>query len=74
MTPSFPCSDYSVFQDPYIFLKRPPFADIQLLVVEETAGMNGGFSYSQNMRPDGPTAYLFHRTTEVPLRWVGIYW
>ena len=59
-----------VLQDPYVFLKRPPFSDVNLLAVAEmTCGMNGGFAYIQNTRPDGPVAYLYHRTTEVPLRW-----
>ncbi len=34
--------------------------------------MGGGFVYVQNARPDGPVAYLFHRATEVPLRWVAV--
>ena len=63
------CSDYMVLQDPYIFLKSPPFADLQLLsVTEKSCGMNGGFAYIQNTKPDGPVAWLYHRTTEVPLR------
>ena len=66
-----PCSDYMVLQDPYVFLKHPPFSNLQLLSVAElTCGMNGGFAYIQNTRPDGPVAWLYHRTTEVPLRWV----
>ena len=62
-------SDYMVLQDPYVFLKQPPMAGMQLLAVaEHGCGMNGGFAYIQNTKPDGPVAWMFHRTTEVPLR------
>ena len=60
-----------VLQDPYVFLKRPPMSLINLLSVpEHGCGMNGGFQYIQNTLPNGPVSYVYHRTTEVPLRWV----
>ena len=66
-----PClrSDYAVLHDPYVYFKRPPMSTANLLVVESHGcGMNGGLAYVQNVRPDGPVAWMFHRTTEVPLR------
>jgi len=42
--------------------------DCHLNVVEELNVMNGGFCYVQNAKPDGPTTWMFHHTTEVPLR------
>ena len=67
--PRIPRSDFMVLQDPYVFLKRPPLGHANLLSAAESGcGMNGGFVYIQNTRPDGPVAWLFHRTTEVPLR------
>ena len=67
-----PFSDYAVLQDPYVHFKRPPLSSANLMAVEShSCGMNGGLVYLQNVRPEGPVSWLFHRTTEVPLRCVG---
>ena len=58
-----------MFRDPYVYLKRPPFSEVQLLnVAEGGCNMNGGFMYVHNAAPDGPVNWIFKRVTELPLR------
>ncbi|GFH13393.1 uncharacterized protein HaLaN_09269 [Haematococcus lacustris] len=55
--------DTVIFRDPYVYLKRPPLAGINLLTSFEsgpdTRNNNIGMVYAQNTRPDGPTAWVF---------------
>ncbi|KAL0039337.1 hypothetical protein WJX79_003884 [Trebouxia sp. C0005] len=53
-------SDVIVFDDPYKYLKHPPFKDI-VVINQEEAGLapNGGVLYVQNAAPDGPAAFMF---------------
>eukprot|EP00798_Chlamydomonas_sp_ICE-L_P013116 gene13116-3653_t len=63
-------SDFAVFNDPYPILKGPVLKHCNLNVVAEGAVMNGGFCYIQNAKADGPSTWMLHHTTEVPLRWM----
>ncbi|KAL6763384.1 hypothetical protein V8C86DRAFT_291956 [Haematococcus lacustris] len=64
--------DTVIFRDPYVYLKRPPLAGINLLTAIErghaTRVNNIGMVYAQNCRPDGPTAWVFRWLVEITLR------
>ncbi|KAL6763382.1 hypothetical protein V8C86DRAFT_291546 [Haematococcus lacustris] len=66
--------DTVIFRDPYVYLKRPPLAGINLLTSFEsgpdTRNNNIGMVYAQNTRPDGPTAWVFRWLVEMTLRWM----
>ncbi|KAJ9513428.1 hypothetical protein QJQ45_005979 [Haematococcus lacustris] len=66
--------DTVIFRDPYVYLKRPPLAGINLLTSFEsgpdTRNNNIGMVYAQNTRPDGPTAWVFRWLVEITLRWM----
>ena len=62
-------SDYQAFNDPYPYLKGYPMQNVTLVgVPEHSCGMNGGFAYVQNARPDGPVSWMFKHMTLLPLR------
>ncbi|KAJ9513699.1 hypothetical protein QJQ45_015444 [Haematococcus lacustris] len=65
--------DTVIFRDPYVYLKRPPLAGINLLTAIErghaTRVNNIGMVYAQNCRPDGPTAWVFRWLVEITLRY-----
>ncbi|DBA88882.1 TPA: hypothetical protein ACH3X2_000126 [Trebouxia sp. C0005] len=68
-------SDVIVFDDPYKYLKHPPFKDI-VVINQEEAGLapNGGVLYVQNAAPDGPAAFMFAEIVSRPLRWADDGW
>ncbi|KAL0053604.1 hypothetical protein WJX82_008204 [Trebouxia sp. C0006] len=68
-------SDVIVFDDPYKYLKHPPFKDIVVINQEEgVLAPNGGVLYVQNAAPDGPAAFMFAEIVSRPLRWADDSW
>lgn len=67
-------TDMVVFDDPYKYLKRPPFNDINLLTMGETWPyetnylLNLGFLYAQNARVDGPVSAILAEVPDRQLR------
>ena len=61
--------DVSFLQDPYLFLKRPPFSAAQLITQGEAAGINVGVMYAQNLSRNGPAAWLWAETADRMVRW-----
>ena len=61
--------------DPYKYLKQPPFNDITVLnQIEYNITANGGVLYVQNAAPDGPAAFMFAEIVARPYRWADDDW
>ena len=61
--------DVFFLQDPYLFLKRPPFSAAQLITQGEASGINVGVMYAHNLSRSGPAAWLWAETADRMLRW-----
>ncbi|MEW5299180.1 MAG: hypothetical protein WDW36_002220 [Sanguina aurantia] len=63
-------ADIVMFHDPYKFLKAPPLAHHNLLMMRDGSGyVNCGVVYMQNATPDGPTSWFMNGITDRVLRW-----
>jgi hypothetical protein len=62
-------ADVFYLQDPYLFFKKPPFSQYQLITQQESSGINVGVMYMHNMSRRGPAAWLVAETADRMLRW-----
>ena len=61
--------------DPYKYLKQPPFKDVTVLNQPESPfDPNGGVLYVQNAAPDGPAPFMFAEIVSRPYRWADDHW
>ncbi|DBB03375.1 TPA: hypothetical protein ACH3X3_010747 [Trebouxia sp. C0006] len=68
-------TDVMLMDDPYKYLKQPPFKDITVLnQAESPFDPNGGVLYVQNAAPDGPAAFMFAEIVSRPYRWADDHW
>eukprot|EP00798_Chlamydomonas_sp_ICE-L_P031469 gene31469-6657_t len=62
-------SDFHIYRDPYPYLKGFPMQNHTLIAtMEHSCGMNAGFMYIQNAKTNGPAAWVFRYSAELPLR------
>ena len=61
--------DVFFLNDPYLFFKRPPYSNAQLITQGESGGINVGVMYAQNLSRAGPAAWLWAETADRMIRW-----
>ena len=61
--------DVFFFQDPYLFLKRPPYSSYQLMTQGESGCINVGIMYAHNLSRAGPAAWLWAEIADRMIRW-----
>lgn len=61
-------TDSFFFQDPYSYVKRPPFANISYMSMADGGNtVNGGASYIHNFQPGGPAAHTIASMVRAPM-------
>ncbi|KAG1665878.1 hypothetical protein FOA52_005367 [Chlamydomonas sp. UWO 241] len=62
-------TDIIIFEDPYKYLKAPPFDAVNLVFSGNVLDANIGIMYAHNVAPDGPVAWIFAESADRMLRW-----
>ena len=68
-------TDVMIMDDPYKYLKQPPFSAFTVVnQAESPTEPNGGVLYVQGAAPDGPAAFMFSEIVARPYRWADDDW